>query len=235
MAAERTKNTALVLFTRSAREEALAKDFSDVHRFQTNRLIAEELISHAEKVARQSTLPLFIYGTEKQSGNNFGEKLAHAFTSVYALGFENVIAIGNDCPDLTPEELLVAAHQLNTSEAVLGPDKKGGLYLIGLNRSCFDAAAFEQLPWESERVATTFIQSLQAKQTNIFICDQKADVDTHNELVTLLSAGLHTLRLQIKLLSLLASCGFRRVMFNNAFISSGYFIFSSLRAPPAAS
>ena len=211
MSFDQERKTALVLFTLSAREEARVKDFSDLHSFHTNELIATELISHAEQVTRQSGLPSFIFGPELQKGNAFGEKLGYAFESIFALGFENVIAIGNDCPELTPNDITTSALQLETHDAVIGPDAKGGLYLIGLNRYQFDLESFYLLPWESQQLATSFFRYLSAQNASVHVHSIKSDISTYKEMVLVLKKNITALRFKFRLLSILASCGFKCV------------------------
>lgn len=226
-------NTALVLFTRSRDEEARSKDFTSVNRFQTNSLIAHYLISHAEQTARASGLPCFIISSELQHGKNFGERLAHAFEDVYHFGYENVIAIGNDCPTLTPVELIQAAADLETHGAVMGPARDGGVYLIGMQKSQYNPAIFANLPWSS----STVYQALQSYfiEYNISYSDTgiKSDIDDEISLSHLLRSASLPTTLRSALRSILASLNtYPDLVHLNPFRSS-IRISSGLRAPPA--
>ncbi len=67
-----------------------------------------------------------------QQGHSFRERFLHAVHSVRALGYERIVVVGGDCPDLRGEEIFAAFAALDSQEAVLGPDHRGGTYLIGL-------------------------------------------------------------------------------------------------------
>jgi len=141
-------NVAILLFSRTAGEEALHKSFS-TRRRAVNRRIAGHLISHAESVARQSGLPVVHVSSARQRGDTFGERLVSAFRLVFAEGYDKVLAIGNDCPYLTPGLLQAAADRLQTQEVVLGPARDGGAYLIGLSAEGFRGDDFGQLAWQT--------------------------------------------------------------------------------------
>lgn len=226
-------NTALVLFTRSRDEEARCKDFTSVNRLQTNSLIAHYLISHAEQTARASGLPCFVISTNQQHGNNFGERLAHAFEDIYHFGYDNVIAIGNDCPTLTPADLIQAAVELETHGAVLGPARDGGVYLIGMQKRLYNAAIFANLPWSSSAVhqaLLSYFLDFNISYTDIGI---KADVDDKLTLSYLLREAYFPTKLRSILRSILAFLYAHPVERNANPILSSIRISIGLRAPPA--
>ncbi len=140
--------TAILLFSRTAGEEALHKPFS--HRGKAvNQRIAGHFIAHAGDTARRSGLPVVLVSSAQQRGETFGERLAHAFRLVFAQGYARVLAIGNDCPYLTPGLLREAAARLQTQPVVLGPARDGGAYLIGLSAGSFREGAFCELAWQT--------------------------------------------------------------------------------------
>ena len=70
-----------------------------------------------------------------QAGNNLGERLDHVLSSCLNRGFERVVAIGSDSPNLAPAFVSRAFELLDSADVVLGPCEDGGYYLIGLTRS----------------------------------------------------------------------------------------------------
>lgn len=227
------KNTALLLFTRSAEEEAVAKDFTDVHSFHANLLIAKNLISRSEKIARESGLPCFTINTDLQTGNSFGERLNNAFKGIFKLGFENVIAIGNDCPTLTPTDLVFAARELQIKDVVIGPATDGGLYLIGLNNNFLRTELFSTIPWGTDQVSTAFIQYLDALSADFIVTEQKMDLDHKTDLIkTILDPFLSFSFRQI-LAGILASIdSFCNTLFRNP-LTTFFRKYNLLRGPPA--
>ena len=222
MAISQQQNTALLLFTRSQQEEARVKDFSSVHSLRSNSLIAGHLISHAEKTARSTGLPCFVINSAHQHGNTFGEKLSDAFQQIFKLGFENVIAIGNDCPSLSAQDLRTAAFQLTSKQAVLGPASDGG----------FHAISFSALPWETAIVQDMMQVYLSDKAITYILSDVKEDIDFGKQLNSVLAGSHISLHLRTSIRSIIASIV---QQFSKQFqhpITINHRIYTSLRAPP---
>ena len=145
-------HTAILLFTRTAAEEALNKQFFPGLNFDKNEALGKALIGYTHQQAIHTGLPTFLFGSALQTGNNFGERFTHAIASVFAKGFEKVIAIGNDCLELTTEDLLLAVEQLSKKDWVLGPATDGGVYLLGLDHKHFDRERLLKISWETDQV-----------------------------------------------------------------------------------
>lgn len=138
--------TAILLFSRTASAEAEHKSFGAG---SVGDRITEALISRMESTLERTELPVFRSDERSQIGNTFGERLANAMAQVYAQGVEHLLVVGNDCPSVSVSHLRAAAHKLLKGENVVGPDRRGGVWLIGLQRADFNATDFAALPWES--------------------------------------------------------------------------------------
>lgn len=86
----------------------------------------------------------------QQSEGDLGEKMKSALAESFMAGFEKVIMIGTDCPDLDRFILDRAFQQLDRNDLVLGPTEDGGYYLIGLNRLI--AELFIGISWSTAEV-----------------------------------------------------------------------------------
>ena len=151
--------TAILLFSRSATAEALEKGFEAK---KSGERVTEELIRRAERTVSLSGLPAFRSDETTQRGTTFGQRLAEAMGHVFAKGFENVIVVGNDCPSVRPSHLRTAARLLENGENVLGPDRRGGVWLLGLQRSDFNARGLASLRWESGDLYADLVAQLPA-------------------------------------------------------------------------
>ncbi len=141
--------TAILLFSRTASAEAEHKSFGAG---SGGSRITDALITRTELTLQKIGLPVFRSDEHSQTGNTFGERLANAMTRVYDQGFERLLVVGNDCPSVSASHLRAAAHQLHTGQNVVGPDRRGGVWLIGLQRGDFNADTFAELPWESNEL-----------------------------------------------------------------------------------
>jgi rSAM/selenodomain-associated transferase 1 len=67
-----------------------------------------------------------------QSEGDLGDRMRLAFQKGFRQGWEGVVLIGSDLPDLTPAIIRESFERLINHDLVLGPARDGGYYLIGL-------------------------------------------------------------------------------------------------------
>ncbi len=156
---ERLTQTAILVFTKTPVQEAASKTFDSSTGKNGNQLIAHRLIRQTITTARRTQLPVFVYYDQPNTAESFGEHLAKAFDSVFAKGYSKVIAIGNDCPDLSVDLLLDASKALSKQKLVLGPATDGGVYLIGIQQHAYHRQSFIDLPWETDQLQSAWAVS----------------------------------------------------------------------------
>jgi rSAM/selenodomain-associated transferase 1 len=125
-----------------------------------------------------------------QEGKGLGERLIHAFDTLFARGNAPVVIIGTDAPLLTKERLEEAFTALKTKEAVFGPALDGGYYLVGLTRP--RPALFQNIPWSTEKVLTTTRAILARDHVTSAFLPPESDVDTMTDLRRLWTDLQHT-------------------------------------------
>lgn len=140
---------AILLFSRQAAKEASRKRWLPGHAAHRNKMIARALLSHTLEVLHAADMPLYHFDERLQSGATFGERIAHAFASVFARGHDYVICVGSDCPQLDQLDWGFISKQAFRKQGILGPDMRGGVYLIGMPDTAFKSVTFPQLPWQS--------------------------------------------------------------------------------------
>lgn len=228
---DQQNKTAVLLFTRFASEEAAVKDFAE--HFRANELIAGKLISHTVRTIKQSGLPCFIIDSAHQHGNNFGERFTDAIGQVFAGGFDHVIVIGNDCPQLTSEDLQLASDKLQTTDCVIGPASDGGFYLFGICKHAFDKEFLVHAPWESDGLLNFILNYLTEQSVSIFLTETKFDIDTAGDLTGMIRQKMYFFhRLILFIQSVLASFSRRSIL--HLFLKrNSFLLFTGLRAPPA--
>lgn len=141
-----TLKRAILLFTRSIATEIKAKRFSGLSYAQCQQ-VYQWLIQTAIAVSQQTHAALVI-ATDKaapefadakhlliQRGTTFHDRLCAAVADTLAIGYDEVVIIGNDSPDLTADTLEQAFDALETQPLAFGAALDGGLYLIGLQRT----------------------------------------------------------------------------------------------------
>lgn len=224
--------TAILFFTRSAEEEARAKHFIDGDSAASRR-IADCLIQHTLEIIRKTGLPYFIINSGNQRGETFGERYANAFADIFALGYQKVISIGNDCASLSPADITGAAKLLNTCDFVGGPDQKGGLYLIAMHRNNFRKRSFAMLPWGTGNLARVISQYCKARGLTLILNAVKRDIHSSGDLAMVLHSQTQLFRLK-QLAGNLLNRYCKSVLKNAShFISALLPVYTSLKSPPA--
>jgi len=111
-----------------------------------------------------------------QQGKDLGERMHNATDTALA---ENafVVLIGSDCPAITTDILNQSyQHLSNGKDAVLGPTKDGGYYLIGQKTS--NSGIFQDITWGEGDVAERTRQNLTRLGLDFAELEELADIDT---------------------------------------------------------
>lgn len=69
-----------------------------------------------------------------QQGNDLGRRMHLAFTRIFRQGYDRCLLLGSDIPFVSGEDLAAAWQALNQHDAVLGPSRDGGYWLVGLKK-----------------------------------------------------------------------------------------------------
>ena len=225
-------NTAILFFTRSASLEARHKTL--VSRSQSyNQELISCLIHHSSSIAKASKLPVYTIDSAQQVGNSFGERLANAIEQVYSKGYEKVICIGNDCPELTTSQIEQSAKVLEKESTVLGPSTDGGVYLLGIDQSAYCRDSFLKISWQSTQVFTDLLDYIkEISNSTPFILSSKTDIDSWKDLKKLLPELKRSLK---KIYDFIRFILHQKISFKPLnFIPKNNLIFQNLsfRAPP---
>lgn len=141
-------STAILIFCRLPHEEMLHKRIST--KIDANLALWQFLYNKTFEEAEKTGLPIIAFSEENQKGKTFAEKISNAINDTYNRGFENLIVLGTDCPKISQRQI-EAAHKelLIGKQIVAGQDKRGGIYLLGLNKKAFKAENFLGFSWQT--------------------------------------------------------------------------------------
>ncbi|MEZ4859093.1 MAG: DUF2064 domain-containing protein [Flavobacteriaceae bacterium] len=166
------RNTAILIFAQTALKESRKKGFKN------SELLFEELNKQIIKKAAKSGLPYFHFSEKEQIGETFGERYTHAIEHIFSKGYENVITIGNDSPQLTTSHLIETAKFLeNGNQLALGPSIDGGYYLMGISKARFNKHLFLNLPWQTSKIRSSILKVLSLKEEDVILFDALQDID----------------------------------------------------------
>lgn len=113
-----------------------------------------------------------------QGRGDLGDRMAQAMRSI-SIG--PVCVIGADIPDVGPKQIARAFTVLGASEAVFGPARDGGYWLIGLRRTHpLPPKIFQDVRWSTEHALADTRVSL--GDLKVALVDELQDVDTIDDL-----------------------------------------------------
>lgn len=185
-----SKDTVILLFSRADQGEVARKTLA---KGRQNHSVHALLHRRAAALVGSTSMSFIVVDETSQEGHTFGERLAHAFQSCYALGYQSVIAIGNDCLHLDAVTLQRVRLQCGSQKAVLGADQRGGAYLIALHKSQFNRTQFAQLPWQQSHLFETLERHISEQSASITQLEVLPDINSIQELrLVLVDEKLHS-------------------------------------------
>lgn len=122
---------------------------------------------------------------QPQEGADLGERMANAFRGIFLDGVSRAVLIGSDLPDLPADLLQKALDALKQSDAVIGPARDGGYYLVGFQRETFLPDVFQDIAWGSADVFDRTMERFRSGCASVHVLPIWADVDTVGDLRSL--------------------------------------------------
>lgn len=116
-----------------------------------------------------------LYQKYVQIEGGLGEKMQHAFQLAFNQGYEKVVIIGSDCPELTTEIVEEALASLSEVDVVFGEAEDGGYYLLGMNKLVPDL--FANKKWSTETVLADSIQDCESLGLSYQLLQELSDID----------------------------------------------------------
>ena len=116
-----------------------------------------------------------------QQGEDLGIRMQNAFQKGFDLGYENILLIGSDLPDISPEIIESGFDSLQQNNVVFGPAEDGGYYLVGMSK--MNTSIFQNKPWSQSELLAITLSQLKENQKSIGILETLNDIDTFEDLI----------------------------------------------------
>jgi len=191
---KRKENNLLIVFVKNIIlgkvKTRLAKTIGDVGAFN----IYYELFSITEKASQKVNVDRHIYfsdviipskweGDNKfvQEGEDLGIRMRNAFQNGFEEGYENVILIGSDLPNISKEIIDTGFDALQNNDITFGPAEDGGYYLIGMSK--MNTSIFENKPWSQSELLAVTLKQLKEQQQSVGFIKTLNDIDTFEDLI----------------------------------------------------
>ena len=168
----------------------LAKTIGDFGAFE----VYTELVKITEKATKQLDIDKRIYFSNAivddqwkgefkavQHGADLGERMLNAFKDGFNEGYEKIVLIGSDLPDINSTHIKNGLDALTTNEVVFGPAEDGGYYLVGMSK--LNTKIFTNKPWSQPNLLELTLQELQSNQISVGTLDTLNDIDTYEDLI----------------------------------------------------
>lgn len=117
---------------------------------------------------------------QRQKGTDLGQRMHRAFVESHKSGFRRTVIIGADSPHIDPAQIKKAFHQLGPNDAVIGPARDGGYYLLGLKRPV--PLLFSGIRWGKNKVLGTTLKRADKLKLKVYMLPRLRDIDTLQDL-----------------------------------------------------
>ena len=188
------KDNILLVFTRNPElgkvKTRLAKGVGE----ENALTIYKDLLQHTHDVVMQNTCAKRVGYSVKvrdndiweidsfekfqQEGSDLGQRMQHAFSKAFSDGYKKVIIIGSDLYDLRPHHIEEAFEALTTHDAVIGPAKDGGYYLLGMRNLITNV--FKDKEWGGDTVLEQTLENLNSY--SVHTLEELNDIDFAEDL-----------------------------------------------------
>lgn len=156
--------------------------------------IYSELVAITEKATTKVKTDKHIYFSDEvisskwkndkklvQKGADIGIRMQNAFQHGFDKGYENIILIGSDLPNISKEIIETGFEKLQQNDVVFGPAEDGGYYLIGMSK--MNTSIFENKPWSQSDLLAVTLQELEVQNQLVELIETLNDIDTFEDLI----------------------------------------------------
>lgn len=142
---------------------------------------ADKYVFYSSHIASNDEWNEPLFEKRMQMGDDLGERMLNAFTSLFNNGYEHVAIIGSDCPAITAALVDKAFHQLKMNDIVVGPATDGGYYLLALKRLC--AELFQNISWSTSHVLSQTLAVCNNLNLSAHLLPPLSDVDVEGDIL----------------------------------------------------
>ncbi len=114
-----------------------------------------------------------------QPGGDLGRRMYLAMASAFKKGYQKVVLIGTDVPELSATHLKAAFDALREVDIVLGPSTDGGYWLIASRRK---VEIFNGITWSRNTVLKQTMAKAKEKGLSVHCLNPLTDMDTIDDL-----------------------------------------------------
>jgi rSAM/selenodomain-associated transferase 1 len=146
----------------------------------TRSISADKIVCYSEHIETVDLWPIASYRKGLQEGFDLGERMMNAFASGFKKRYDAICVIGTDCFELTATLIEEAFDALKSHDAVIGPARDGGYYLLGMRQLHSEIFAGKQ--WSTDSVFQETIRDFETLGLTYVKLKTLRDVDVEGDL-----------------------------------------------------
>lgn len=100
----------------------------------TEDLTFDKVVFYSDFIDTEDQWDNAIYKKQRQTGHDMGKRLQNAFSWGFRSGYSSICILYADCYGLSANIINDAIEYLEDADAIIGPAKDGGYYLLGLKQ-----------------------------------------------------------------------------------------------------
>ena len=122
-----------------------------------------------------------------QRGDSMGTKMYASMEYVFKHGYEKVVLVGADIPQLSENLVLKAFKSLDKSDVTISPTYDGGYYLIGAKDVMpMEHVLLSDIRWSTKSVYDTTLEVIKAKKLSVHEGVVLSDIDLADDINNIL-------------------------------------------------
>ncbi len=154
----------------------------------TKDIDCDKFVFYADFINSNDLWENDIFNKRMQADGDLGEKMSGAFNELFNERYNQLMIIGSDCIELDATIIESAFDILTKKDAVVGPSKDGGYYLLGM--SSFFPDLFINKQWSSSTVLIDTLRNFSAGNISFESLQELIDIDEEKDLPPYLAHDL---------------------------------------------
>lgn len=175
---------ALLVFIRDAHDEARDKpifQYDEARNKQLYTYLNQRIVS----VAESSPFDFYVISTQQQVGDDFADRFKNAFKSIFEMGYDAVVSVGNDVPQVNSKTIDQVVDKFEKHDVVIGKTTSNGAYTVGLTKYAFTKCDFDAVDWSSKNVVCSINKRSHEQGSSYYQLEPIFhEINTHQDLRT---------------------------------------------------
>ena len=146
----------------------------------TRELLVDKVVFYSDFIDKDDLWDPEVYQKQLQTPGDLGERIATAFNWGFNSGYQHICVIGSDCYELSGDIIEEGFTTLENYDAVLGPSRDGGYYLLGIKEMYSEL--FRHKEWGTDSVAADTITDFKSLGLNYGLLRPLNDIDEESDL-----------------------------------------------------